>query len=89
MRQPGKLTHLEIAWLTGGDWTAVRTGRAVLHARGLVAGRAGTASRTGSLPPRSESLERALFSALYGHKGPRELANHRRVRQAWATCGKP
>jgi hypothetical protein len=83
MGRTGKLTHVEIAWLAGGERAAVRTGLAALHARGLLTGRSGMASRTGSLRPESEPLERALFSALYGHMGPRELANQRQVRHAF------
>ncbi|HEU5110383.1 MAG TPA: TIGR04222 domain-containing membrane protein, partial [Micromonosporaceae bacterium] len=72
----------EIAYSVAGHRIRTRTGLAVLHARGLLTGHAGTLSRTGSPPPASESVERALFSALYGRKGPRELASHRRVRRA-------
>jgi uncharacterized protein (TIGR04222 family) len=77
------LATAEVSWLAGGAWSAVRSGLVVLHVCGVVlAGRPGTVARTGSLPPATEALERALFTGLYGEMGPRELARRRAVRQA-------
>ncbi|WP_173052756.1 TIGR04222 domain-containing membrane protein [Phytohabitans houttuyneae] len=83
MRQIEGLTATGIGHLRGGRWGAVRTGLAMLHAReAVVAGRDGRVRRTGSKPRGAEPLEQALFGALYSDTGPRELADHQRVRAA-------
>jgi uncharacterized protein (TIGR04222 family) len=83
MRQIDGLTATGIGHLHGGRWGAVRTGLAMLHAReAVVAGREGMVERAGPRPPDAEPLEHALFAALYGDMGPRELAERPRVREA-------
>ncbi|MEE6263893.1 TIGR04222 domain-containing membrane protein [Plantactinospora sonchi] len=75
----------DLGYLTGGARAAVRTGLAMLHARGLVvADPPGRVRRAGVLPPRAEPLERALFGALHSAMAPREVANQRQVRRALA-----
>ncbi|SCL13523.1 TIGR04222 domain-containing protein [Micromonospora rhizosphaerae] len=76
------LAATEIAWLRGGNWGAVMAGLAMLHTRGVLAPGAGRIRRTGSLPQDAEPLERALYAALYGSIGPRELAGQKRVQRA-------
>ncbi|MEO3820075.1 TIGR04222 domain-containing membrane protein [Plantactinospora sp. B24E8] len=75
----------DLGYLTGGARAAVRTGLAMLHARGLVvADPPGRLRRAGVLPARLEPLERALFGALHGAMAPREVANQPQVRRALA-----
>jgi uncharacterized protein (TIGR04222 family) len=77
------LTAIGIGHLCGGGWGTVRTGLAMLYARGsVVAGRAGAVRRAGSVPRDAEPLERALFASLYGDMSPREVASTPRVREA-------
>lgn len=58
------------------------TGLAMLHARGVLAPGIGRVRRTGSLPRNVEPLERALYAALHGSIGPRELASRKQVQRA-------
>lgn len=76
------LSATEIGWLQGGDWGAVIAGLAMLHKRGVLATGVGRIRRTGSAPQDAEPLERALYAALYGSIGPRELARQKRVQRA-------
>ncbi|MCP3785105.1 TIGR04222 domain-containing membrane protein [Micromonospora sp. A3M-1-15] len=76
------LAATEIGWLQGGNWGAVIAGLAMLHTRGVLATGVGRIRRTGSLPQDAEPLERALYAALYGSVGPRELARQKRVQRA-------
>lgn len=76
------LAATEIGWLRGGSWGAVVAGLAMLHARGVLAPGVGRIRRTGSLPRDAEPLEQALYAALYGSMGPRELASQKRVQRA-------
>lgn len=77
-----ELGGTEIGCLRGGSWAAVTTGLVMLHARGVLVSGAGRISRTGSVRPDVEPLERALYAALYGSMGPRELASQQRVHRA-------
>ncbi|MET8367622.1 TIGR04222 domain-containing membrane protein [Micromonospora sp. NPDC005194] len=82
MDDAAPLGATEIGWLGGGNRGAVMAGLAMLHARGLLAPGVGRIRRIGSLPRDAEPLERALYAALYGSLGPRELASQKRVRRA-------
>ncbi|ROT34066.1 TIGR04222 domain-containing membrane protein [Micromonospora sp. HM5-17] len=78
-------TATDLGYLIGGARAAVRTGLAMLHARGLVvAERPGGLRRIGALPAGVEPLERAIFGALDRTMAPREVANQRQVRRALA-----
>ncbi|GAA2624788.1 hypothetical protein GCM10010399_65230 [Dactylosporangium fulvum] len=80
--QPG-LSATEVACLAGGDRAALRTGLAMLYARGLLdADQRGRLERTGSSPRDGEPLERVLFAALVGRLHPGELPLKPRVRTA-------
>lgn len=85
MTAPPPANATDLGYLVGGARAAVRTGLAMLHARGLVvAERPGGLRRTGALPASVEPLERALFGALDHTMTPREVANHHQVRRALA-----
>ncbi|MDG4825651.1 TIGR04222 domain-containing membrane protein [Asanoa sp. WMMD1127] len=78
-----ELLVTEVACLAGGRWGATRTGLVMLLARGLLGtNMAGRIERRGSSPRAGEPLERALFTALVGRSGAREVAEKPRMRRA-------
>ncbi|GAA4258349.1 hypothetical protein GCM10022255_078700 [Dactylosporangium darangshiense] len=80
-----ELRATEIAYLAGGEWLAVRAGLIMLYRRGrLETDERGRINRTGPAPRDAEPLERALYNALLGWTGPKEITNRPRVREALA-----
>lgn len=75
----------EIAYLVGGRWAATRAGLVMLFARGLLdTNLRGRIARLGSSPRAGEPLEKALFAALLGWSGAREVSQRPRVRAVHA-----
>jgi uncharacterized protein (TIGR04222 family) len=82
-RVDGDLLVTEIACLAGGRWAAVRAGLVMLLRRGLLdSNRRGRIERVGSSPRDGEPLEKALYAALLGWCGAREVGEKPRVRAA-------
>lgn len=72
----------EMGWLQGGNSGAVMAAVAMLYARGVLVPGVGRIRRIGTVPQDVEPLERALYTALYGSVGPRELVSQKRVQRA-------
>lgn len=65
----------EIAYLRGGPRAVIATALAGLYVRGVVgAARPGMVKRLKTLPPDADSIQRAVYLALYRPNGPRGLS---------------